>query len=226
MTAIDPALHAAPTEHAKTSPSTIREDLYKAQVAALQLLVMHMRQAEKDEAIPFEAFERAAGHVNRALRGLRTLRQANPKHPQNALPEKVVELHRKVVKHLEDLARIIERCSGDNDNGIKDFAAGAGFHDLCSVGIVEGLDALGDAMSVYFEDIAAQQRSDDQERTNRIAQEIGKIGRVINMVATNASIEAARVGDAGKGFTVIADEVKTLSKRVSTLSVSLTERLS
>ncbi len=67
--------------------------------------------------------------------------------------------------------------------------------------------------------------ADGQSKTGEIAIEIGKIGRVINMVATNASIEAARAGDAGKGFTVIADEVKTLSSRVSSLSVSLTERL-
>ena len=54
---------------------------------------------------------------------------------------------------------------------------------------------------------------------------IGKIGRVIHMVATNASIEAARAGHADKGITVIADEVKILSFRVLSLSVSLTDGL-
>ncbi|MEA1972061.1 MAG: methyl-accepting chemotaxis protein [Candidatus Cloacimonadota bacterium] len=64
------------------------------------------------------------------------------------------------------------------------------------------------------------------------AEDIGKIIGVINdiadqtnMLALNATIEAASAGDAGKGFSVVASEVKELSKQTSEATSKITKQI-
>jgi hypothetical protein len=227
MNAINSKVEADENLSLDKSLHLIRDDLSAARVAAMQVLIFHLQAGkENDDLIPADEFLQAVDDVRRAHEALRSITKEHLEPLGIKLPEDLAELLKRVYADVSELSRILERSSKDEAGDIRGFQPGKNFYDLCCTRVAKGLNELSSALGGLFLQLTEKEKSLDLEKTNKIALEIGKIGRVINMVATNASIEAARVGDAGKGFTVIADEVKTLSSRVSSLSVSLTNGVS
>ncbi len=131
-----------------------------------------------------------------------------------------------VAESVQAMARAVQEVRGLTDTAAQ-MAQNAREEAASGTGVVDEVTAVVKSLGEEMGHIAGAMAELEGH-----AQDIGKILDVINeiaeqtnLLALNAAIEAARAGEHGRGFAVVADEVRTLASRTQNATQEIQEMI-
>lgn len=127
------------------------------------------------------------------------------------------------VSDMENQSKELVSISTNIDNMIKDTKDST---QIGSKNLKETIDILNNMKkSILISSDVITKLSEKSKNIANITTTISDISGQTNLLALNASIEAARAGENGKGFSVVADEVKKLAEQSSNSSEEISTEI-